>query len=62
MKKFVVSKETEDVVGMEIVEDRDPECLILRDIDEIDKDPLHYVIFRKDIPKIIEGLKLFMEA
>jgi hypothetical protein len=61
MKKFVVSKETEDVVGMEIVEDRDPECLILRDIDEIDKDPSQYVIFRKDIPKIIEGLKLFAE-
>jgi hypothetical protein len=61
MKNFVVSEETKDVVGMEIVEDRDPECLILRDIDEIDGNPSQYVIFRRDIPKLIEGLKLFTE-
>jgi len=62
MKKFVVSEETEDMVGMEIVEDIDPKCIILRDINEIDGDPLQYDISRKDIPKLIEGLKLFMEV
>lgn len=61
MKRFVVSEETKDMVGMEIVEDRDPECIVIRDIDEIDQDPAEYVLFRKDIPKLIEGLKTFSE-
>jgi hypothetical protein len=57
---FVVAEETEDEIGMEIVDDGD--AILLRDIDEIDgvsKD--EYVVPKSDIPKLIEGLKLFME-
>lgn len=61
MKRFVVSEETKDLVGIEIVEDRDPDCIVIRDIDEIDQDPTEYVLLRRDIPKLIEGLKTFSE-
>jgi len=56
---FVVSKETEDMVGMKIVDNGD--CVILQDIDTIDGEENGYLIFKSDIPKLIEGLKLFME-
>jgi len=63
MNRFVISEETEDSVGMELVEDTsDADLIALRDIDEIDGDPAEYYIYRKDIPKLIEGLKYFMES
>lgn len=63
MKKFVVSEETEELVGIEIVEDGSaPRLIIIRDINTIDSDTIgEYSILRSDIPKMIEGLKLFME-
>jgi len=66
MKKFLVAEETEDMVGLEIIEDEDdPEkYIILTDVSE-DEDwsPSRedYYIHKEDIPKLIEGLKLFME-
>jgi len=62
MKKdnFVVAEETEDMVGMEIVDDGD--SVIIQDIDKIDGiSAAEYIIPKLDIPKLIEGLKLFME-
>ncbi len=62
MKRFVVSEETKELVGMELIEDiNSDELIVLRDIDEIDGKPTEYFILRKDIPKLIEGLKLFIE-
>ena len=62
MKRFVISEETEDSVGMELVEDAtDGDLIALRDIDKIDNDPADYYFYKKDIPKLIEGLKYFME-
>jgi hypothetical protein len=65
MKKLVVAEETEDMVGLEMIEDEDdPEkYIILRDVSE-DEDwspRRDYYIHKEDIPKLIEGLKLFME-
>lgn len=63
MKRFVISEETEDSVGMELVEDTsDADLIALRDIDEIDDDPTEYYFYKKDISKLIEGLKYFMES
>jgi len=56
---FVVSEETENMVGMKIVDNGD--CVILQDIDTIDGEENGYLIFKSDIPKLIKGLKLFME-
>ena len=64
MKKFVVAEETEDMCGLELVEDEeDPEkFIILKDVASSDfllrED---YFIHKEDISKLIEGLKLFME-
>jgi hypothetical protein len=58
--RFVVSEETEESVGIELVDEGD--SVILRDVDEIDKNEVvEYYIPKEDIPKLIEGLKLFME-
>ena len=62
MKRIVISEETEDRVGMELVEDADPEIIVLRDIDEINDNPVECFFFKKEIPKFIEGLKYFMES
>ncbi len=61
MKNFIVSEETEELVGLEITEGAEPDLILLRDIDTIDNDPNEYYVLRSDIPKLIEGLKLFME-
>jgi hypothetical protein len=62
MKQLTIFEETEDLVGMEIVEDeKDASVVILRDIDKIDNDPAEFYILRREIPKLIEGLKQFME-
>jgi hypothetical protein len=60
MKKdnFVVCEETEDEIGIEIVDDGD--SVILRDIDTMDGTEAEYYIPKSDILKLIEGLKLFM--
>ncbi|MCK9458751.1 MAG: hypothetical protein M0R80_03865 [Proteobacteria bacterium] len=57
---FVVSEETEDMVGIEIVEDGD--SVIIRDIDTLEGTEAEYYVPKSDIPKLIEGLKLFMEV
>ena len=60
MKRFVVAEETKDEIGMEIVDDGD--AILLRDIDEIDGiSEDEYIVPKLDIPKLIEGLKLFTE-
>jgi hypothetical protein len=57
--RFVVSEETENSIGIEIVDDGD--SIVLRDIDTMDGTEAGYYIPKSDIPKLIEGLKLFME-
>ena len=57
--KFVVSEETEDMIGIEIVDDGD--SIIIRDIDTLEGTEAEYYVPKSDIPKLIEGLKLFME-
>jgi hypothetical protein len=61
MKQLTIFEETVDLVGMEIVEEN-ASTIILRDIDKIDNDPAEFYILRSEIPKLIEGLKQFMEG
>ena len=63
MKKFVVAEETDDMCGLELVEDEEePErFVILKDVGDSDFSLRNYFIHREDIPKLIEGLKLFVE-
>lgn len=59
-EEFVVAEETREMVGTKIVDDG--ECVILKDIDEIDGiSEAEYIIPKSDIPKLIEGLRLFTE-
>lgn len=63
MKQLTIFEETEDLVGMEIVEDKNnTDTIILRDIDTIDNIPGEFYILKKEIPKLIEGLKQFIEV
>jgi hypothetical protein len=61
-RNFGITEETEEFVGMELVECSQPDLVVLRDIDKIDGRPEEYCIVREDIPKLIEGLKLFMDG
>jgi hypothetical protein len=59
MEKFVVAEPTEDMCGVELVEEDG--FAVLKDIDsEIPRED--YLIHFEDIPKLIEGLEMFLEA
>jgi len=58
MKKFVVAEPTEDMCGVELVEEDG--FVVLKDVNsEFPRED--YLIHFEDIPKMIEGLKMFME-
>lgn len=59
MKRFVVAEPTEDMCGVELVEEDG--FAVLRDFDsEFSRED--YLIHVEDIPKLIEGLKMFLEV
>jgi len=58
MKKFVVAESTDDMCGVELVEEDG--FVVLKDVDtEYPRE--NYLIHIEDISKLIEGLKYFME-
>ena len=57
---FIVSEETEDFVGLKLIDDGD--TVILRDINDKGEDyEGEFIILKSDIPKLIEGLRLFLD-
>lgn len=54
MKRFVVAKPTEDMCGVELVEE--DEFVVLRDFDT-SFPRANYLIHREDVSKLIEGLQ-----
>jgi hypothetical protein len=59
MKKFVVAEPTEDMCGVELVEEDG--FAVLKDFNsEFPRED--YLIHFEDISKLIEGLKMFLEV
>ena len=58
---FVVSEETEDLVGLKLIDDGD--VVILRDINDTEGEDYEgeFVVMKSDIPKLIEGLQRFLD-
>jgi hypothetical protein len=60
---FVVSEETDDLFGLEIANGEEENLIEIREINsKFNLDSYSYIeVFKSEIPRLIEGLKLFME-
>ena len=58
---FIVSEETEDLIGLKLIDDGD--TVILRDINDTEGEDYEgeFVVMKSDIPKLIEGLRSFLD-
>jgi len=61
MDNFLVSEETDDLFGLEIVKGEEKGRIEIRNVDSKFKTDSFVEVFKSEIPKLIEGLKLFME-